>query len=142
MPSEFLSDVTEDVLETLLNTPDENLGWLEDTLSYIALVQAKGFPPSKRTQIIDKLRRAIPHKVEQDSQNWSILSNSPINLAPTPDSPLAQVIHDTLIHANLDYDIDQQLPDGTWALDWSWKDAEPEWKSVASYCSSNKMEMA
>ena len=34
-----------------------------------------------------------------------------------------------LIEANLKYDIEQQLDDGTWSLDWSWEQDDPEaWK--------------
>lgn len=34
-----------------------------------------------------------------------------------------------LIEANLKYDIELQLADGTWSLDWSWEQDDPEaWK--------------
>ena len=54
---------------------------------------------------------------------------SPLNMAPTPQSAMTRYIDRQLIGANLEYDIEQQLADGAWPLDWSWQQDDPEaWK--------------
>ena len=54
------------------------------------------------------------------------MSVSPLNMAPTPQSAMSMYIDPQLIEANLKYDIEQQLDDGTWSLDWSWEQDDPE----------------
>ena len=137
VPFGFAAQITDAVLETLLVTPDDRLDWIYGLLSYLGLVRTKGLPQLQQQKMLDKLRRAIPLHLEKSPEKWSIHGISPINMAPTPDAPMSSVIGLPLIQANLDRDIDQQLPDGTWALDWSWaednpaawRDAEREWKA-------------
>ncbi|NKB65786.1 MAG: hypothetical protein GKR89_01880 [Candidatus Latescibacteria bacterium] len=137
VPAGFASQITDAVLETLLATPDDQLDWIFGLLSYLGLAGTKGLPQLCQQRMLDKLRRAIPIHIERKPEKWSMLSVSPINMVPTPNAPMASVIDPALIQANLDCDIDQQLPDGTWSLDWSWaednpvawKEAEREWKA-------------
>jgi hypothetical protein len=50
-------------------------------------------------------------------------------MAPTPQSAMTGCIDRQFIGANLEYDIEQQLDDGIWSLDWSWQQIDPEaWK--------------
>ncbi|RNC85802.1 MAG: hypothetical protein ED557_03235 [Balneola sp.] len=129
IPDGFAEKITKNVMTTLLTTPDEKLGWIFDLWSYLGLMGTKNLPENHRNEILNKLRKVIPGKVEKNPEKWTMMSVSPLNMAPTPDSPIVSVIDPELIQQNLDYDIDQQLEDGIWALDWSWEQDDPEaWK--------------
>ncbi len=131
VPDRFAERITRDVMGTLLATPDEKLGWVFDLWSYLGLMGTVNLPENHRDEILDKLKRVIPNKVEKNPANWTMMSVSPLNIAPTPISPMSSVIDPNLIQSNLDHDIDQQLEDGTWALDWSWEQDDPEAWEIA-----------
>lgn len=130
-PQGFAEQITAEVMETLLATPDENLGWIFDLWSYLGLMNTYGLPENLKQALFKKISQVIPKKVEKNPEKWTMMSVSPLNMAPTPDSPMAALIHSRHIEANLVYDIDQQLPDGTWALDWSWEKDNPEAWAIA-----------
>ena len=135
VPSKFPAKVSGAVLEHLLNTPDENLNWIYLIWSYLGLLEGQALPEPQRNQILQKLRRSVPHHIKKNTEEWTIHGFSPINLAPSPAGPLAEIIDQKMLNDNLDYDIESQLPDGTWALDWSWGNkkqwaqVEREWKA-------------
>ena len=45
--------------------------------------------------------------------------------SPSPQSLVAHILHDDL-QRHLDYQIDQQTPEGTWEPTWSWGDLYPD----------------
>lgn len=75
---------------------------------------------------------------------WARWGGESLDSCPTPDiiyypnSPLAGVIDEALIDANLDFELDRQSPDGSWSPSWSWDfvdaaawmEAEREWKGI------------
>lgn len=129
IPYGFAEKITQEVIKTFSETPDEKLGWIFDLWSYLGLMNSNGLPKSYQEIILEKLQRVIPLHITRDPKNWTMMSVSPLNMAPSSDSPMASVIDTDLIHVNLDHDIETQLPDGTWTLDWSWEQDNPEaWK--------------
>lgn len=131
VPEGFAEQITTEVMENLLATADENLGWIFDLWSYLGLMNTHGLPENIKQALSQKLSQVIPSKVEKNPEKWTMMSVSPLNMAPTPDSPMAALIASKHFEKNLDYDIDQQLPDGTWALDWSWEKDDPEAWEIA-----------
>ena len=135
VPSKFPAKVSSAVLDHLQNTPDENLNWIYLIWSYLGLIEGEKLPELQRNQILQKLHRAVPRHIKRNTEEWTIHGFSPINLALSPDAPLARIIDAKLLNDNLDYDIESQLPDGTWALDWlwgnetQWAQVEREWKA-------------
>lgn len=130
-PEGFAEQITSEVIETLLATPNENLGLIFDLWSYVGLMNTQGLPENVKLSLFEKLSQAIPKKVEKNPEKWTMMSVSPLNMAPTSGSPMAALIDSKHIEKNLVYDIDQQLPDGTWALDWSWEKDDPEAWAIA-----------
>jgi hypothetical protein len=129
VPKDFASMITEEVMHTFLDTPDEKLGWIFDLWSYLGLMNSEHLPMLFHQQLFEKLRRVIPTKISTNPKDWTMMSVSPLNMAPTPQSAMSMYIDPQLIEANLKYDIEQQLDDGTWSLDWSWEQDDPEaWK--------------
>lgn len=53
---------------------------------------------------------------------------NPLKLAPTPSSTVASVLSEW-IDTNLDWALERQRPDGSWAPNWTWQGNHPEaWK--------------
>jgi hypothetical protein len=77
-----------------------------------------------------KLRELAVATVIRDPAAWSSYCAKPLKLAPLPDSPLAECLtSETAL--NLDWEIDQQAPDGSWLPSWSWQGHFPEAWEVA-----------
>lgn len=137
IPEGFAEKIMMEVMETLTETQDEKLSWIFDLWSYLGLMSTNGLSENYKSELFDKLSRVIPQQISKNHKNWTMMSVSPINMAPTPDSPMASFINHDLIQINLDFDIENQLSDGTWPLDWSWEQdnleawriAEKEWKA-------------
>ncbi|MCO5186935.1 MAG: hypothetical protein M9918_01845 [Anaerolineae bacterium] len=135
VPEPFLKTVTEQMMDCLQTLPE--------TIQYNAMlcwlwtVSADNLPAAYRQAILDKLHAIIDHVVERDPENWSDYAAKPLDLAPFPDAPLAEVLADD-IQVNLDYEIAHQGDDGAWAPNWSWfgdydevwPTAEREWKGA------------
>ncbi|MFN2189002.1 MAG: hypothetical protein ACK2T3_09570, partial [Candidatus Promineifilaceae bacterium] len=87
--------------------------------------------------VLDKLALAIPHTIAFDMADWESYGLRPIAVAPRPDSILHPFIDSSTLESNLDFEIQEQLPDGSWPITWSWafidaaewSKAEKEWKS-------------
>lgn len=111
---------------------------MHDLLCFIDLLETDGLPREHFESILDKLRRALPHSVETDPSKWPEYGFQPLQAVYFPGSALAGVFEQDLIDANLDYFIDQQQPDGSWAPSWSWDfvdadawaAAEREWRGI------------
>jgi len=107
---------------------------MHDLMCYLTL--ADGLAGTKRKLVLSVLAEAANETVEYDQQKWVEYTLRPLAAAPEPGSPLASVLDKSIIDTNLDYEIDEQLEDGSWPLMWSWDfideaawlQAEKEWK--------------
>ncbi|UCZ53819.1 hypothetical protein LGQ02_03260 [Bacillus shivajii] len=105
-----------------------------ELLCYVRLVN--GMPDPGKAMIIDILREQAKDIITYDTAKWSNYCAKPLWSAPTPNSPLANVLRDA-INKNLDYEIENQTSDGSWVPFWEWgqyrevweEKAKPEWKS-------------
>ena len=133
----FAEKITTEAMESFRTISDEQLGWIFNLLSYLGLMNTKGLPEHHKKKLKDRLSQVIPKQISSNPESWTILSVSPLNMAPSPDAPMASCINPKLIHSNLDHNIETHLPDGSWELDWSWekddliswKIAKKEWKA-------------
>ncbi len=72
-----------------------------------------------------KLRELALATVIRDPAAWTSYCAKPLKLAPRPDSPLAECLApETAL--NLDWEIDQQAPDGSWLPNWDWQGHHPD----------------
>jgi hypothetical protein len=117
-PADLLNTATADVLAHLAHLPDKLD--MHDVLCYVSLANAHHLPAAARGQVLTKLRRAVPLSIEQDPEAWSGYSLQPLDVAPTPQSPLAAVLEARLLEANLDFWVAQLQPDGLWPIPWNW----------------------
>jgi hypothetical protein len=133
-PGSLLAEVTPLVLARLDAAPD--LMEMHDLQCYLVLAEARQLPADLRRRVQEKLRRAALATIEPDPQKWSGYGLPPLDVASSPASFLADNIDRRQIEANLDFVIEQQLPDGSWPVPWSWAfvdetawaQAERDWK--------------
>lgn len=135
-PSPFLEGARQAVVDDLMRYSQHME--MHDLLSFIVLLETDGLPRETYESILDKLRRAIPHSVALEPGEWGGYGLRPLEVVYHPNSPLSGAIDQALVDANLDYEIDRQDPDGSWAPNWSWdfidaaawEAAEREWRGV------------
>ena len=99
-----------------------------DAISSLQLAQTNNLSTESRDQLLSKLRRTGLKLVSTNPSEWNKFVVKPLWLAPSPRAPLAEILADD-IQTNLDYEIDNQLEDGSWSPTWSWGMDFPEaWK--------------
>ncbi len=136
VPDGLAKKITHEAMKAFRSITIDQLGWIFNLWSYLGLMNTKGLPEHHKKKLKDRLSQVIPKQISSNPESWTMMSVSPLNMAQSPDAPMASFIDPKLIQSNLDLDIESQLPDGTWALDWSWevddpinwKIAEKEWK--------------
>jgi len=110
---------------------------MHDLLCYVRLAETRAMLEDARTKVTQKLRKAIDRVVARKPSDWRKYGPKPLFVVSSPDSPFAPMLARE-IDLNLDYEIEHQREDGSWAPNWSWggtfpeawKDAEREWKGV------------
>ena len=111
---------------------------MHDLMCYVDLLETEDLPGEMRENMIDKLRRAVARSVVMDPAEWHDYDLKPLNVIHSPQSELVAAVPPDVLDANLDYLIEAQAPDGTWAPNWSWDfvdaaawaAAEREWRGV------------
>jgi hypothetical protein len=74
--------------------------------------------------LLARARELAVASVSRDPAGWTSYCAKPLKLAPLPDSPLAECLaSETAL--NLDWEIDHQSDDGSWAPNWDWQGARP-----------------
>ena len=101
------------------------------------LVESGKLDDSTKIEIIEKLVPLIKTQLTKE-KNWDGSGVYPLKVARFPGDVLENAVTEQQIQDNLKYDIDSQLEDGSWRLNWNWADvdkkswdeAEKEWKGV------------
>lgn len=131
VPPDWLAELTEHTVATLETIDDGAFGGGGDSLRYaLRLVETKALPQSYKDRLTSRLCRLSRKFVNCDPREWGGYVAAPLKVAPTPDSPVADVLRDGL-EKHLDYHINHQMPDGTWEPTWTWGDSYPDvWEQV------------
>lgn len=88
------------------------------------------FDPESRRRLQACLIRLIPSSVEKDPSKWTEYGLQPLEVAESPDSPWLHLLEDD-VHIHLDYLVENQAEDGSWAPFWTWGGRFPEaWDSA------------
>jgi hypothetical protein len=132
----FLTELTEAVL-AYLGSLKADAPIADGIYCCLRLLQAKNLPTRYKNRLLDILLPLGEQLVTRDPAQWSSYCIKPLWLVPSPDSPLAQRLEPE-IQKNLDYEIEHQQADGSWAPFWSWgsfypeiwPEAEREWRGV------------
>jgi hypothetical protein len=90
----------------------------------------KGLSESKRELVIEKLKKCIPGVIEFNPDKWTGYVARPLSFIHSPSDNFASTAGDDIINVNLDYLINEQTPDGSWAPRWNWGRFHEEWKTA------------
>ena len=131
IPADWLIGLTERTVASLETVEDGAFGGGGDSLRYaLRLVETEVLPQSYRERLVPRLLRLSRKFVNCDPQAWGGYVATPLKVAPTPDSLVADELRAGL-EMYLDYQIDHQTPEGTWEPTWTWGDFYPGvWEQV------------
>ena len=129
IPSDFLDELTATVVAYFKTLPVE-INFF-DAMCFLLLVESAGLGNEHRELLLTKLRMTAGKIVNIDPEAWRSFSVKPLWLAPSPQAPLAKVF-DEALQKNLDFEIENQCPDGSWSPTWSWRGTYLESWSVAA----------
>jgi hypothetical protein len=90
----------------------------------VQLAEAPGLPAAERARLHARLRSDLPTVVCTERARWTGYVCRPLDVVTRPDGLLAEELAGALAD-NLDYLIDEQLPDGSWPPVWDWGGAHP-----------------
>jgi hypothetical protein len=125
VPAEWLERVTEETVRYIENVKELGEGGGSDLEYAIHLAEAGNLSAHHAARLKDRIRKAIPAVVVRDPESWSSYGITPLRIAPLPTTTGADLIEEDL-QRNLDYQIEQQAPDGAWDPTWSWFGNYPE----------------
>jgi hypothetical protein len=124
-PPTWLRDVTGRTVAVVEGMDVETFGGGGDSVRYaLDLAEAPGLAPDFRQRLLTRLRPVVDALVVRDPDRWSEYSMQPLKIAPTPHTPVADVLAGDL-ERNLDYLIETQKPNGAWEPNWTWGDFYP-----------------
>ena len=125
----WLADVTEAAILAVERLPLGGGGG-DDLVYAIRLARAKGLSDADRARLLRRLCEVAPTAVTRDPLQWETYSIPPLKLAPTPQSPVADLFADA-VQQNLDFVIGKQTAEGYWDTTWTWGDFYPEFWPAA-----------
>lgn len=135
VPQAMLDELFEDILSHMTGSAPRVE--MHDFLCYLRLAETPGLPEAVRGPVVERLRGSVRHTVETDAKAWNGYCATPLDVAPTPTSLLADAFTPQEIAANLDHLVTSQKRDGAWAPAWewgryptAWRQAKREWKGV------------
>jgi hypothetical protein len=131
VPSAWLDLVTEKTVATIETCEDQTFAGGGDTLRYaLDLAETESLPHRLKDQLVPRLRSQAERTVCRDPEEWGGYCATPLKIAPSPRSVVADLLRDDL-QAQLDYAIGHQTAEGTWEPTWTWGDFYPHvWKQA------------
>jgi hypothetical protein len=121
----WLDDVTECTVVDIETVEALGTGGGADLRYALSLAETEELPQHFKDRLMARIRAVTPTVVSRDPQQWDSYCISPLRLAPSPQSIVADLLWDDL-QVNLDYEIDHQTPEGTWDPAWTWGDFYPD----------------
>ncbi|MBL4575082.1 MAG: hypothetical protein JKY51_03155 [Opitutaceae bacterium] len=125
VPDSFLLEVTEKAVSVFSEKRETIEG--HSYLPFIELADALPIETSKT--IWSDLKKQAHAAIVTDPAKWTGYGIRPLSAVPTPDSPLIEVMVES-VNAHLDFEIDRQHTDGSWHPFWTWGQFDAEWKKA------------
>lgn len=121
VPAELLQTLTDKVIQTVAATTATNEApEMHELLCCKRLAESDSVDAQQRDEIVAALSRQLDTVVGGPDE-WDGYSLRPLQVAESPHSPFYGSL-EKIIPDNLDYEISNQQPDGSWAPTWSWGD--------------------
>ena len=125
VPAGWLDEVTERTVTDVEKTECLGTGGGSDLIYTLNLAETPELPIHFRERLRARIRAATPAVVSRNPQEWDSYVITPLKLAPSPDSMVADLLGE-ILPLHLDYQIEHQSPEGTWDPVWSWGDFYPQ----------------
>jgi hypothetical protein len=119
LPAGWLASLTGRTVADVEEIAALGTGGGDDLVYALDLAGTRALPQAYKQRLLARIRAVVPHVVSRDPGEWGTYCIQPLKVAPSPDSPVADLIWEEL-QANLDYQIDHQSPEGTWDPVWNW----------------------
>jgi len=100
---------------------------MHEIIACVALADAPHVPVSVRHRLVELLAPIVDVAVLRDPDAWRGYGLRPLAVAPRPGCAFAGALHD-VVHAELDYLIAAQAPDGAWWPTWTWGRDDAVWE--------------
>jgi hypothetical protein len=92
-------------------------------------IETRAVPAAYRKRAFSKVSEIAKTISGTSPSDWQGYTPQPLLYAPTPESPLAKTLSES-IPANLDFLIQQQTDSGTWEPTWNWGTGDPAWNDA------------
>ena len=125
VPADWLGDVTEHTVTAIETIETLGTGGGDDLVYALSLAETQELPQRCKDRLVARIRVVVPAAVSHDPQEWDSYCITPLKVAPSPRSIVADLLRYEL-QAHLDYQIDHQTPEGTWDPVWTWGDVYPD----------------
>jgi hypothetical protein len=125
VPGDWLDDLTQRTVACIETIEALGTGGGDDLAYALSLAGTEVLPYALKRRLLSRIRGVVPSAVSRNPKEWGSYCISPLKIAPSPQSPVADLLWDDL-QAHLDYQIDHQTPEGTWDPVWSWGDFYPD----------------
>ena len=126
VPEDWLDSVTEETVSAIETLEGEAFGGGGDTLRYaLELAETDELPQRHKPRLLPRLRDLTERIVSRKPDEWGGYCATPLKIAPSPESAVADALRDDL-QRNLDYKIEHQTAEGTWEPTWTWGPVYPE----------------
>ncbi len=122
VPAELLVALSETVLTHLVQ---QDRLEMHDFLCCKRWAETPGLDARLRARLLGELGRLLDGIVCRDPTAWPDYVLRPVQVAESPSSPFYPALRE-IIPANLDWEIEQQHPEGAWLPNWDWGDLSPE----------------
>jgi hypothetical protein len=124
-PARWLRDITETTVASIETIEPLGSGGGDDLVCALHLAESEELPLPFKERLLARIRSVVPDAVSRDPGEWGSYCITPLKVAPSPESPIADLIWDAL-QLHLDYQIDHQTAEGSWDPVWSWGDVYPD----------------
>jgi len=126
VPGDWLETVTEETVFAVQTLEQEAFEGSGDTLRYaLDLAEAHAVPARFKGRLLPRLRALTEDIVCREPEAWGDYCATPLKVAPTPDSAVADILWDDL-QRNLNYEVDHQTSAGSWEPTWTWGPLYPD----------------
>lgn len=125
VPVDWLNDVSEHTVTDIEATEPLGTGGGSDLIYALRLAETEGLPLELKRRLVKRVRTAVAAVVSRDPQEWDSHGITPLRVASSPQSIVADLLWDEL-QVHLGYQIARQTPEGTWDPGWTWGEFYPD----------------
>jgi hypothetical protein len=118
--------LTEATVADIESAEDDVFAGGGDALRYaLTLAETEAVPQRYKDRVLPRLRAHTDRVVCTEPAEWDTYCATPLKVAPSPESAVADLLWDDL-QRNLDYVIEHQTDQGAWEPTWTWGGVYPE----------------